>query len=143
METPENKIVDSNMLYIMSQINGVLIIKLAVALVFVILLSLLLSSYIAGPIYRIEMSLEEVGSGDLTYRVKLRKFDELKGIMHSFNAMVEALENKIREERSALSSAKEKIDSTLNGLPEDHPQKAPLKAAVSQLEGFPHLFKVR
>ncbi|RLC24917.1 MAG: hypothetical protein DRH21_04760 [Deltaproteobacteria bacterium] len=44
---------------------------------------------IAGPLYRIEKKLVDIGNGDLKKKIKLRKGDEVGELADSINIMVE------------------------------------------------------
>ena len=61
-----------------SDMSRVVLYKVMIALAIVWFLSLLLSHYLAGPIFRLEACLELLKDGDLTHRVRLRPHDELK-----------------------------------------------------------------
>ncbi len=51
--------------------------------------------HIAGPIYRIEKELLNIGEGDLTVHVVLRKGDEVVNLADNVNTMVKGLKGKI------------------------------------------------
>ncbi|KPK42445.1 MAG: hypothetical protein AMJ78_02575 [Omnitrophica WOR_2 bacterium SM23_29] len=67
-----------------------------------IIVVLFISHRIAGPLYRLEKSLIEIGKGNLAVDVRLRKADEIKALAASVN-------NMIRNLRDPLSSSQEKI----------------------------------
>lgn len=67
-----------------------------------IIVVLFISHRIAGPLYRLEKSLIEIGKGNLAVDVRLRKSDEIKALAASVN-------NMIRNLRDPLSSSQEKI----------------------------------
>ena len=50
---------------------------------------ILLSHRIAGPLHRFEKSLKDMGSGDLTFRVNLRKTDQLAELKKGLNILIE------------------------------------------------------
>lgn len=52
---------------------------------------------IAGPLYRIEKELVDIGKGDLKKRIKIRKGDEVGEVADSINIMVEELRIKIKK----------------------------------------------
>ncbi len=54
------------------------------------LVSLFLSHRIAGPLYRLERSVEEITKGNLYLKITLRRKDELKELATSMNAMIVA-----------------------------------------------------
>lgn len=56
---------------------------------------LYLSHRIAGPLYKFEKITEEIGKGNLTVDVTLRKKDELTHLQNAFERMLESLQSKI------------------------------------------------
>lgn len=61
----------------------------------VILLTLLMSHRIAGPLFRLESTAKAVGAGDLTTVVRLRDKDQLKKLADQVNALIEGLNFKV------------------------------------------------
>ena len=57
--------------------------------------TLIVSHKIAGPVYRFEKEMREIGGGDLTKKVKLREKDQLKGMVESLNNMIASLKGKV------------------------------------------------
>lgn len=55
------------------------------------MIALLVSHKIAGPVYRLKKSMEQVSAGDLSLLIKLREGDELQELKDSFNEMVNSL----------------------------------------------------
>jgi methyl-accepting chemotaxis protein len=74
-----------------------------VALGIVWFLSLILSHYLAGPVYRIEQCLKMLRNGDLVHRAQFRPYDELKSLATIYNEAVDALQSRIRSLQEALS----------------------------------------
>lgn len=68
-----------------------------------IIIVLFVSHRIAGPLYRLEKSLKEIGRGNLSVDVRLRKGDEIKALAAGVN-------NMIRNLRDPISVSQEKID---------------------------------
>ncbi|MCX7632634.1 MAG: methyl-accepting chemotaxis protein [Turneriella sp.] len=60
------------------------------------ILFLFFSHRIAGPLLRIERTLEDALRGDLTQRIRLRAKDELHGTAQQINQMLDGLQAKIR-----------------------------------------------
>jgi methyl-accepting chemotaxis protein len=52
---------------------------------------------IAGPLYRIEKEIVDIGNGDLKKKIKIRKGDEVEELADSINIMVEGLRVKIKK----------------------------------------------
>jgi methyl-accepting chemotaxis protein len=93
----------------------------AVSLIVGVVLSLFLPQKIAGPIYRIEQGLKEIGSGNLTTVIKLREDDTLKDLAENVNIATSSLRNQVhvakagcRElEHAVLAGDSEKVSELL------------------------------
>ena len=89
-----------------------------------IIIALITSHRIVGPLYRLEKDLKEVSAGNLQTRFSLRKSDEMKSLAEGLNLMVEGLKNdavsikKISSEIETALSANniESAKSKLNDL---------------------------
>ena len=68
----------------------------AASLVVGVLLSLFLPQKIAGPIYRIEQGLKQIGTGDLTTHIKLRDDDTLKDLAENVNQATALLREQVQ-----------------------------------------------
>ncbi|HEY3347930.1 MAG TPA: methyl-accepting chemotaxis protein, partial [Nitrospirota bacterium] len=94
---------------------------LAIALVAVagVMISLVYSHRIAGPLYRFEKDLEAIKQGDLTRRIKLRDGDQFSEMAEQINSFTDFFDTKISglnrklEELSALTG--EFADTDYNG----------------------------
>ena len=73
--------------------------KLIIYVVFVVLISAVLSHKMAGPIYRFEQTCKAVAKGDFSQRVHLRKGDQLTDLQTEFNKMMDAVEEKINQKK--------------------------------------------
>ncbi len=60
-----------------------------------ILVFILLSHRIAGPLYRFEKVLKEMGLGDLAMRVDLRRTDQLVELKEALNTLLESLDERM------------------------------------------------
>jgi len=72
-----------------------------------IIITLFTSHRIAGPLYRMEKDMEQVASGDLTVRIRLRHTDEIKALAVSMDVMVQSLRAHIQ----AISKAVTELES--------------------------------
>lgn len=79
-----------SMMYPVLVVIGVVCIVGIIGLIFI-------SHKIAGPLYRFEKSLKEIGAGDLTCRVALRKKDQLSGMADSLNNFTSEIEKKVQD----------------------------------------------
>mgnify|MGYP003394592135 CR=1 FL=1 len=100
------------------QFNTVLLVKTALYLGLMLLISLYVSHRFAGPIYRFEKSAQSVGTGDLTHRVALRSGDELMELQEEFNGMTAGLQSLVQRDRNLAQRLSERVDEVLKRLPE-------------------------
>jgi methyl-accepting chemotaxis protein len=73
------------------------LIKVAMYMVVVLIVSAVVSHRMAGPIYKFEKSCGSVASGDLTHRVYLRKGDQLTDLQDRFNGMTGAVNEIVKQ----------------------------------------------
>jgi len=80
-------------------------IKLALSLLIiaplVLFATIILSHRVAGPIYNMKKTLEEVSQGNFSQRVHLRKTDELQDMAKSINKVLDKLEEAKGTQRQA------------------------------------------
>ncbi len=79
-----------------------------------IVVTLLVSHKLAGPIFRFEKDLQEIESGNLTKRIILRKDDQFIDLAESMNKMTDSLHSKVTDIRTRVaqlikSAAQEEI----------------------------------
>ncbi|NQT07115.1 MAG: HAMP domain-containing protein [Candidatus Omnitrophica bacterium] len=86
----------------LKDINMIIIYRLLFVLPIIGFIGIMLSHRIAGPVYRIEKTLEEIGKGNFDIRITLRKHDELKGIANAINDMVAKLKE-MMEKKNRLN----------------------------------------
>ncbi len=77
-------------------VSRVVLYKVMIALGIVWFLSLLLSHYLAGPIYRFEACLRLLKEGDLVHRARLRPHDELKSLATIYNEALDGLQARLK-----------------------------------------------
>lgn len=99
---------------------------------------LLLSHRIAGPIYRIERSIQGVEQGDLTMRVYLRDKDEFKDLGDLFNSMTGNLNDRVNKVQQAVIQLQ--IDIEKESI--DGEAKRRLIDRVAALENLLKQFKI-
>jgi len=84
----------------------VVVIAVAVVVGIIALVGMIFISHkIAGPLYRFEESLKEIGQGDLTYRFKLRKADQLSELADNLNRFTTEFEKRVMGMKSAADDA--------------------------------------
>jgi methyl-accepting chemotaxis protein len=87
----------------------------------VIMVTLLVSHKIAGPMYRFEKDIDRVTKGDLKSRINIRKGDQFQELATSLNALIDHLNTDlagILSDIEALAERAEKID-----LPQEFQQE--------------------
>ncbi len=78
---------------------------------------ILLSHRVAGPLYRFEKTLREAKDGDLTVRIDLRKTDQLTEFKESINALFVSMDSRIGSIKNALTELEELLSKS--GDPQD------------------------
>lgn len=129
---------------ILSSLIAITLISLAT-----ILIVLFVSHRIAGPLYRLEKSLAEIGKGNLAVDVRLRKSDEIKALAASVNNMIRNLrdpisssQEKIKELEGQASRIKDELKQ--KGMAENEINKIlePLNQDISQIRHNLSYFKI-
>ena len=87
-------------------------IELVIVSLLTILMTLFISHKIAGPLYRLKMTLKDLGNGNLK-RMYLRQGDQLKEVAISYNEAIDKLNDKINKIKNAssLEEAKQILDT--------------------------------
>ncbi|MBD3296183.1 MAG: HAMP domain-containing protein [Candidatus Omnitrophica bacterium] len=98
------------LLEVVKNVNMVLLLRLIFLSPLVILVGLILSHRIAGPIYRIREQLKKIRSGDHGHDIKLREKDELKDLADEVNDLSRDLRRARDERLSTLRSLAGKLD---------------------------------
>ncbi len=73
------------------------IITIGMIIIITIIVTLLISHKIAGPLYRIEKSIREIANGNLSFQIYLRAKDELITLAGIFNNMIVKLRGRIEK----------------------------------------------
>ena len=105
----------NNILSAMIFTGGIVIIFSTLA---VLIITLFGSHKIAGPMYKLEKSLESIGNGDLSLRIKFRKHDAIDKVAEDINSATENLSTKI----STISRNIKEIKEETNRLKENSQQ---------------------
>ena len=69
--------------------------KIAIYVLFVVLISAILSHKMAGPVYRFEQTCKAIAKGDFSQRIHLRKGDQFTELQDEFNKMMDVIEHRI------------------------------------------------
>lgn len=81
-----------NLVYAMIFIGGIVIILASAATLTITLIG---SHKIAGPIYRLERSLESIGNGNLSQKIKFRENDAIHELADNINKTTESLNERV------------------------------------------------
>ena len=73
--------------------------KIIIYVIFVILISAILSHRMAGPVYRFEQTCKAIAKGDFSQRVRLRKGDQFTELQDDFNKMMDRVEEEINKNK--------------------------------------------
>lgn len=90
---------------IIKTVNFRILFSLVIVTPLVVVLGIVLSHRIAGPIYRIEKFLNTVSTGDLSARLTLRKNDEFINVATAINTAIDSIKSNIREEKAHIDGA--------------------------------------
>jgi len=90
------------LVYVLRVTNLALIRNLLLISPLIFILGLLFSHRIAGPVYRIGKTLEEISKGNLSLRVRLRKGDELVDLADMINNLTESLNKTMVSDKDML-----------------------------------------
>lgn len=86
-----------------------ILLQLVILSIIIIFLTLFVSHKIAGPIYRLERVLKEIGKGDLTLReIGLRTRDQIQSLADSFAGMSKGLAERARGVRVSMPELEKK-----------------------------------
>ncbi|MEA3489106.1 MAG: methyl-accepting chemotaxis protein [Candidatus Omnitrophota bacterium] len=100
------------LLGIVKKVNIILLLRLIFLTPLIILVGLVLSNRIAGPIYRIQRFLRRVSSGNYENRLYLREKDELHDLAEALNHLM----SKLRSEREARLDKIQELKSETDDL---------------------------
>jgi len=81
----------------------IIVVSLFSALV-VLILTLLVTHKISGPIFRLKREIELMQKGDLVRNFRIRDNDQLQGLSNSFSFMTDIFRDKIKELKDTYSS---------------------------------------
>ncbi len=87
---------------------GVIIAEL-ISIFVVAFICIFVTHTIAGPVYRMEKVVRNIGEGDLTHFIKLRPKDELKDLADAMNEMTMGLRNKVISFKESVSNIRDGI----------------------------------
>ena len=81
----------ANLVPVIERINRLLALTLPVLSFVILWCALVISHRFAGPIERLESDLDQILAGNTRHRIRLRKNDDLKGVVERINALTRRL----------------------------------------------------
>ncbi len=70
--------------------------KISIYILFVVIISAIISHKMAGPVYRFEQTCKKIAAGDFSQRIHLREGDALTDLQQDFNKMMDVVEGHIK-----------------------------------------------
>ncbi|MFZ3072043.1 MAG: methyl-accepting chemotaxis protein [Thermodesulfobacteriota bacterium] len=83
-----------------------------------IVIMILVSHKIAGPLYRFETVLDIIKHGDLSHRFNLRSSDELMELANGLNSFTETFDKKVSDIKTEIKALREIAEKLENGIRE-------------------------
>jgi signal transduction histidine kinase len=122
------------LLDIVKKVNMVLLMRLIFLSPLVILIGLVLSNRIAGPIYRIQRFLRRVSTGYYGERLKLREKDELQDMARAANHLVSKLHSEQERRRKKMDDMRGQVDELEAAVITDEQNKEKLLTKIMRLK---------
>jgi len=85
--------ISTSLIPALNRVNTILVIAIPLVFLIMLILSILISHKIAGPLFRLEKELKEIAKGDYSRKIKLRPNDELKEIADGINEILDHLQS--------------------------------------------------
>jgi len=101
----------ARLIYVFKATNLALIRNIILISPLIFILALLSSHRIAGPVYRIEKSLDEIAKGNLSLDIKLRRGDELQDLAEIINTMREIFKKTVIISKDTTQTIQKDLDS--------------------------------
>ncbi|MBI3815490.1 MAG: methyl-accepting chemotaxis protein [Nitrospinae bacterium] len=117
--------------------NIVTVILISLATVYI---TLFVSHKIAGPLFKFEKLMKEVGEGKLNVKPSLREADELVELSNAFGDMLTGLNNKIKEIKKHSQAARTTLDKISISGGEEAVKKA--KEEICNLQRILEQFQI-
>lgn len=77
-----------------------------------VVVTLLVSHRLAGPMYRFEKDIEEIGAGNLQKKIRIRDGDQFVEVAENLNRMVDNLNRQMREIRDEIDRTVEQAEDS-------------------------------
>lgn len=83
------------LLPVVDRVNFLLVILIPAAILVLLVIGLVLTHSLTGPIERIKIELDNIIAGDISHRIKVRRSDRLKPLVDNINTLLEKVEKKL------------------------------------------------
>ena len=110
----------------------------------VMVVAVLLSHKIAGPLYRFQKEIKNLENGDFTTEFRIRKMDQLQDLAENFNQMIKKTREELTQLKTNFISLKEKIDGISEQELSENKRHAlsEMKRISQELNRIIHYFKI-
>lgn len=122
------------LLYVLRNINLTLIRNLLLISPLIFILGVFFSHKIAGPVYRIEKSVQEIIKGNLTLKIKLRKGDELGDLADAVNLLTESFRASIDLSSEASLKIQKELDVIKNMISSQPQNTQQIQTSIKNLQ---------
>jgi len=116
--------------------NAKALLSTLIILPFAVWLSIVLSHRIAGPWYRLEMSLKKLADGDLSHDISLRKNDELQSLALSLNIVMQNLREVANDNIKYASGIDESIRAIEQELNKEPADIMKMRLMINKIQGI-------
>ncbi|MFH0838641.1 MAG: HAMP domain-containing protein [Candidatus Omnitrophota bacterium] len=123
---------------ILQEVNLRLVMGFLLTIPVILITSVLISHRIAGPLVRIEKNLREIGTGNLSVSVKLRKSDELQDLAATINSMTFSIKEKMQLPKESVMRQADTLKLIKEECTKVEPQPATLISLIRELESEIH-----
>jgi methyl-accepting chemotaxis protein len=96
------------------QIIGLLVLMQGVFLTLAFGISIFMSHKVAGPLYKLNQYFQEAMNGNLEQKLSFRKKDYFTELVPSYNAMMDAIRNRIEKKKNAIAITAQKLEALLS-----------------------------
>ncbi len=97
----------------------------------IVVLTVMYSHRIAGPLYRLTVSSRQIARGDLTLKVRLRERDAIHPLADSFNELTEGYRNRVLKIKGYANELKRVSQGLDMAIDKDDPEE--LNRAIDEL----------
>lgn len=120
---------------IVSAVNSRILLSLILISPIIFMIGIFASHKIAGPIFRIEKTLDGMAKGDYSAPITLRKNDELVALANGINKVMESMRETVKKEKKeigGLSASLDDLKKVCGSKPVNHDA---LDKAIDKLSG--------